>query len=128
MKARKEDGVSVDSEKQQVGELRAGGGFNLQFCSEMRMALKLEFQTRFLQICPGSESFRTAFHCKRRFVDHSVPFLEPSFGAVVAYILPKSKLQPSEILFLALTAACVFSILDLLAPDISGGAMVYRYW
>jgi hypothetical protein len=42
--------------------------------------------------------------------------------AVVAYILPKSKLQPSEILFLALTAACVFSILDLLAPAISGGA------
>jgi len=42
--------------------------------------------------------------------------------AVVAYILPKSKLQPSEIMFLALTAACVFSILDLLAPAISGGA------
>lgn len=42
--------------------------------------------------------------------------------AVVAYILPKSKLQSSEIMFLALTAACVFSILDLLAPAISGGA------
>jgi len=42
--------------------------------------------------------------------------------ALVAYILPKSKLQTSEILFIALTAACVFSILDLLAPAVSAGA------
>lgn len=42
--------------------------------------------------------------------------------AVVAYILPKSKLQASEILFIALAAACVFSILDLLAPAMSNGA------
>mgnify|MGYP000144436985 CR=1 FL=1 len=42
--------------------------------------------------------------------------------AVVAYVLPKSKLQSSEILVLGLSAACVFSILDLLAPAISTGA------
>jgi hypothetical protein len=42
--------------------------------------------------------------------------------AIVAYILPRSKLQPSEILFIALVAACVFSILDLLAPAYSSGA------
>lgn len=42
--------------------------------------------------------------------------------ALVASILPKSKLEMSEIAFLALTAACVFSILDLLAPSISAGA------
>ena len=42
--------------------------------------------------------------------------------ALVAYLLPHSKLQSSEIAFLGLTAACVFSILDLLAPAISAGA------
>lgn len=42
--------------------------------------------------------------------------------ALVAFILPESKLKWSEILLLALTAACVFSILDLLAPSISSGA------
>lgn len=48
--------------------------------------------------------------------------LEGLAVAIVAYILPKSKLHASEILFIALTAACVFSILDLLAPSISNGA------
>lgn len=42
--------------------------------------------------------------------------------AIVAYILPKSQLQANEILFIALTAAAVFSILDLLAPAMSTGA------
>ena len=42
--------------------------------------------------------------------------------AVVAYILPKSKLQPNEILFIALSAAAVFSILDVLAPSYGIGA------
>lgn len=42
--------------------------------------------------------------------------------SIVAAILPKSKLDFKEILFLGLTAACVFSILDLLAPAISSGA------
>jgi hypothetical protein len=41
--------------------------------------------------------------------------------ALVAFILPKSKLNPSEIWLLGLTAAAVFSILDLLAPSISAG-------
>lgn len=48
--------------------------------------------------------------------------LEGLAVAIVAYILPKSKLQPSEIMFIALSAACVFSILDLLAPAMSNGA------
>lgn len=48
--------------------------------------------------------------------------LEGLAVAVVAYILPKSKLQPSEILFIALTAAAVLSILDLLAPVMSTSA------
>lgn len=47
--------------------------------------------------------------------------LEGLAVAVVAYILPKSKLQFNEILFIALTAAAVFSILDLLAPATSTG-------
>lgn len=42
--------------------------------------------------------------------------------AAVAYILPKSKLQPNEILFIALSAAAVFSILDVLAPSYGNGA------
>jgi hypothetical protein len=42
--------------------------------------------------------------------------------ALVAIILPKSKLEWGEIWFLALTAACVFAILDLLAPSVSSGA------
>ena len=42
--------------------------------------------------------------------------------ALVASILPESKLKMDEIALLALTAACVFSILDLLAPSISSGA------
>ncbi len=42
--------------------------------------------------------------------------------AFVAFILPKSRLEVSEIMLLSLTAACVFSILDLLAPSVSAGA------
>ncbi len=41
---------------------------------------------------------------------------------LVAYILPKSKLRFDEILLIGLSAACVFSILDLLAPAMSAGA------
>lgn len=41
--------------------------------------------------------------------------------ALVAYILPKNKLPAGEIAMLALTAAAVFSILDLLAPSIAAG-------
>lgn len=48
--------------------------------------------------------------------------IEGLMVAIVAIILPKSKLQWSEIGLLALTAACVFSILDLLSPVMSAGA------
>jgi ABC-type Co2+ transport system permease subunit len=41
--------------------------------------------------------------------------------AVVASILPSKSLSPSEIILLALVAASIFSILDLLAPAISSG-------
>jgi hypothetical protein len=39
--------------------------------------------------------------------------------AFIAIILPKNKLEWNEIWLLALTAACTFSILDLLSPVIS---------
>jgi len=43
--------------------------------------------------------------------------------ATVAYVLPKkSKLSFDEIFMIGLTAACVFSILDLLAPAVSASA------
>ncbi len=48
--------------------------------------------------------------------------LEGVIVAFVAYILPEKKLKLSEISMLALTAACVFSLLDLFAPSISSGA------
>jgi len=42
--------------------------------------------------------------------------------AFIATILPKNKLEWNEIWLLALTAACTFSILDLLSPVISQSA------
>lgn len=42
--------------------------------------------------------------------------------SLVAILLPKSKLELSEVFMLGLTSACVFSILDLLAPAVSSGA------
>lgn len=39
--------------------------------------------------------------------------------ALVAYLLPSKSLPREEIMLLALTAAAIFSILDLLAPSIS---------
>lgn len=42
--------------------------------------------------------------------------------AFIAIILPKNKLEWNEIWLLALTAACIFSILDLLSPVISQSA------
>ena len=41
---------------------------------------------------------------------------------LVAWLLPKSQLPFDKILFIALTAAAVFSILDLLAPSLSAGS------
>ena len=48
--------------------------------------------------------------------------IEAIFVALAAYALPKEKLQLNEIGMIALTAACVFSIFDLLSPSISAGA------
>jgi len=48
--------------------------------------------------------------------------IEAIFVALAAYALPKQKLQLNEIGMIALTAACVFSIFDLLSPSISAGA------
>ena len=39
--------------------------------------------------------------------------------ALVAYLLPSKSLPSEEIILLALSAAAIFSILDLLAPSIS---------
>ena len=48
--------------------------------------------------------------------------IEALFVALAAYALPKQNLQFNEIWMIALTAACVFSIFDLLSPSISAGA------
>ena len=48
--------------------------------------------------------------------------IEALFVALAAYRLPKNNLQVNEIWMIALTAACVFSIFDLLSPSISAGA------
>ena len=42
--------------------------------------------------------------------------------AIVAYILPSKSLTTQEVILLALVAAAVFSILDLLAPSIGSSA------
>jgi len=39
--------------------------------------------------------------------------------AVVAYLLPSKSLKMEEVLLLALTAASIFALLDVLAPSIS---------
>jgi hypothetical protein len=39
--------------------------------------------------------------------------------AIVAYILPSKSLTTQEVILLALVAAAIFSILDLLAPSIA---------
>jgi len=48
--------------------------------------------------------------------------IEAIFVALAAYALPQQKLKVSEIWMIALTAAAVFSIFDLLSPSISAGA------
>ncbi len=47
---------------------------------------------------------------------------EATVVAIIAYLLPQNKLKPSEIGVIALTAAAVFSIFDLISPSISAGA------
>lgn len=41
---------------------------------------------------------------------------------IVAYVLPSKTLEISEVLLLALTAASIFAILDLIAPAIGSSA------
>ena len=48
--------------------------------------------------------------------------IESIVVAFAAYALPKEKLQFNEIWMIALTAACLFSIFDLVSPSISAGA------
>jgi|TARA_B000000475_G_C15969315_1_gene436356 hypothetical protein len=48
--------------------------------------------------------------------------LEGFIVGFIAIILPKNKLEWNEIWIIGLTAACVFSILDLLSPTISNSA------
>jgi len=48
--------------------------------------------------------------------------LEGLAVGIVAYALPSKSLSFEEILLLALTAAAIFAILDLLAPAIGVGA------
>lgn len=42
--------------------------------------------------------------------------------AIVAFLLPSKSLTMQEVILLALVAAAIFSILDLLAPSIGSGA------
>ena len=42
--------------------------------------------------------------------------------AIVAYILPSKSLSMQEVLLLALVAASIFSILDILSPSIGSSA------
>ena len=48
--------------------------------------------------------------------------IEATAVAIIAYVLPKNKLSGSEVAVIALTAAAVFSIFDLISPSISSGA------
>lgn len=49
-------------------------------------------------------------------------FLEGLTVALAAYFIPNTKLGWEQIVLIALTAACTFSILDFFAPSISGSA------
>jgi len=42
--------------------------------------------------------------------------------AIVAYVLPSKSLSTQEVILLALVAASIFSVLDLLAPSIGASA------
>jgi len=47
--------------------------------------------------------------------------IEAIVVAFAAYALPKEKLQFNEIWMIALTAACLFSIFDIVSPSIAAG-------
>ena len=42
--------------------------------------------------------------------------------AVAAYVIPQRKLDPTEIILIALTAAATFAVLDMFSPLVSVGA------
>jgi hypothetical protein len=48
--------------------------------------------------------------------------IEAIVVALAAYLLPEKTLKFSEVWMIALTAACLFSLFDLLSPSISAGA------
>ena len=48
--------------------------------------------------------------------------IEAIVVALAAYLLPEQKLKFSEVWMIALTAACLFSLFDLLSPSIAAGA------
>lgn len=48
--------------------------------------------------------------------------IEATAVAIIAYLLPQNKLASSEVAIIALTAAAVFSVFDLVSPSISAGA------
>jgi hypothetical protein len=47
--------------------------------------------------------------------------IEAMVVSLAAYILPEHKLRFSEIWMIALTAACLFSIFDIVSPSIAAG-------
>jgi len=49
-------------------------------------------------------------------------FVEGLAVAAAAFYIPRKKLNPQDILMIALTAAATFAILDLLAPAIGNSA------
>jgi hypothetical protein len=48
--------------------------------------------------------------------------LEGLAVAVAAYVIPRRKADPKEIALIALTAAAIFAVLDLFAPQVGAGA------
>ncbi len=43
---------------------------------------------------------------------------EGAIVAIAAYLIPNIKMDPKEVLMIALVAACTFAVLDLFAPSI----------
>jgi hypothetical protein len=63
-----------------------------------------------------------SFDVSEFFVRLTKYLLEGTVVAVAAYFIPRVKLGLDEILIIALTAACVLSLLDFFAPSIGDQA------
>lgn len=51
----------------------------------------------------------------------AVKYLVEGFAvALAAYYIPKKKITLNEITIIAITAACIFAVLDVLSPSIGG--------